>query len=1098
MKGKGRILADEVAGMSVRQRMRTLAVEARRSAGTAESTRLLDEMAARGRAGARTASLLAVVGEQRDYLLAQLDSADQEIASRALTGLIRLGVDPEAVVDRLPEASQRTRKSIRRALARGDRREIADALIPSATDVVRGRGGGAGPAFVFVRCGHRMAATLAYAVASRTTLSGKHIGVVFDFVEARSGKADRAEWRELWAWVTASPVAAADYAPDRLLALAAAAIDFVPVTTLNPVVGKLARHDPRAVHRLMLHPSGNGRALAGPALWRAMRSLSDDELRQAYLGTRSKREFLRALPPSRRAAIAGADLARPGSAPAAVDLALLDMIPGPARAAIARELLSRPGGTDIPDVTDRLTARLTWAEAEPPLTAAIRRPTADERATAYPQLVTAAVGSRDPSVITELLSLLTRLRNEQDPVRTSALGAVADIPMSLFTTDHLPGIERLATDALQARDRSWNTSNAVGTLARTLLLHGGITSEPAFTEAALRIIGSLADLSIDPNLSGLHRNLPRGAEQRILTTLLPRLESEAERERWGLCLSLADGLGHRAFDLPELQRLILRACSASSDTTVRQAVRLALAAPATRDNHLDELLARDRSLITLPLVQSLIGERRTDLLDTLLNTRTPGRFLSGKVVFVPMFLTGFHRWSPHHIDRYARLLYDYARGRKTTPYERASAIRQLGRLPGSLARVTWFVDNGELVDAEAALTALGTSDEPAAAISVLARHVGDDRARVAVSSIATCAKWIAPARLSSTVAPLLESPKITARKEAIRLLAELRAPDALPIIAGLVTRPDAHRDVRRAAVFATRFLLDNDQTWALLDDAAADPEVAGAILDIGPAVLPVPQRQRFAALVRDLAAADDPRVAAAALNALGSWQRWWASGTREVIVDRLTDLETIGTWVAAMRALMAGVRTDGDPAAVIETVHRLRSSDFSAVDRDIPAHQRLSKLLHWFMTVVRNHPTSPRAFSAPVVAALADDPIWHDQVIELTVVAIRWTDPAGVLTTLDEVARYATGALVTRPAHHLGQRLNSELDTTPPTTFLTISTEPARSQAPSIALAALAIVDRYAGKFGWSPEWARLLTALRAHPDPDVRRTAHTVFMAPE
>ncbi|KAF0846931.1 hypothetical protein [Nocardia caishijiensis] len=1098
MKGTGRVLLDDVVRMSVPQRMRTLAFEARRLTGSAELSRLLGEIAAQGRAGQRTAISLAVVGGERDFLLAQLDSTDQELAGRALTGLIRLEVDPTVVVDRLPGASQRTRKSIYRVLGRGGRWEIADALVPA----LRLLYGDAEAARVLPSCSASVVTewlpTLAYAVTNWTTLADRHIGPVFDFIETRSRGANRAEWAELWAWATASPVTAAHEGPHRLLALATAAVEFTPVTRLNPVAGKLTRHDPRAMYRLILHPSGNGRALAGPSLWRAMRVLPDENLRQVYLGVRSKRDFLRALPPSRRAAVAGADLARPGVAPASVDLALLDLIPGPARARIARELLSRPTGTDIPAVNDRLTARLTWAEAKPALIEAIRRPTADERAIAYPLLVTAAVGSRDPSVITELLALTTRLRNEQDPVRTTALRAIADIPMSLLTTDHIPGLEQLATDALQARDRSWNTSNAVGTLARTLLLRGSIAAEPAFTATALRIMGGLADLSVDPNLSGLHRNLPRGAEQQILTTLLPHLMSEAQRERFDLCLSLADGLDHRAFDLPDLQRLILRACFATSDSTVRRAVRLALAAPATRDAHLDELFARDRSLITLPLVQSLIGDRRTDLLDALLNTRTSGRFLSGKVVFVPMFVTGFHRWSAHHVDRYARLLYDYARGRTTTAYERASAIRQLGRLPGSVARLTWFVDNGDLIDVEAALTALGASDDPEAAIGVLARYVGDDRARVAVSGIATCARGIAPNRVSSTVMPLLDSPKITARKEAIRLLAELRAPDALPIIVGLATRADAHRDVRRAAVFATRFLLDDERTWALLADATADAEVAGAVLDIRPALLPVPQRQRFAASVRDLAAVDDPRVAAAALSALCSWQRWWAPGTRETIVDRLTDLATVGTWTAAMRALLTAARTEDDATAVVETVRRLRGAEFTAADRDIPAHQRLSAVLDGFGAVVRGHPTSPRVLSAPVVAALADDPIWHGKVIELIMTTIRWTDPTGVVAALEGAATYATGTLVTRPAYHLAQLITAELGTTPETTFHAVGTELARSTAPAIALAALTVIDRCGNKFGWSEKWAAGLTGLRTHPDPDVRRAAHAVFTAPE
>ncbi|MFE1591176.1 hypothetical protein [Nocardia sp. NPDC058705] len=1098
MKGAGRTLLDDVAGMSVPQRMRTLATEARRLAGTADLARLLGEIAGEGRAGRRTANYLAVVGEERGYLLSQLDSTDQEAVGQALAGLIRLGVEPAVVVDRLPGASQRTRKSISRTLGHSRRTEIADALVPA----LRMSFGDAEAARVLPSCSAAAVAqwlpSLAYAVPNWTTLSTEHIGVVLDFVETRAHGADRAEWQELWPWLTVGPVPAGQYAPDRLLALATTAVEFVPMTALNPVAGRLARHDPQAVRRLILHPSGNGRALASPALWRAMRLLPDDELRELYLTTRPKHQLLRAVPPSRRHAIAGAHLARPGLAPAAVDLDLLDTLPGPARAEIARELLSRPGGADIPEVADRLTARLTWAEAKSALTEAIRRPTADERALAYPALVTAAVGSRDPLVITDLLSLMTRLRNEQDPVRASALRAIAGIPPSLLTVDHLPHLEQLATDALQARDRSWNTTNTVGTLARTLLLRGSTTAGTAFATTALRIMGALTELSIDPNLSRLHHNLPRGAEQQILATLLPRLKSDADRDRWDLCLSLADGLDHRAFDLPELQRLIVRACGSSSDSTVRRAVGLALAAPATPDAHLDALLARDRSLITLPQVQSLIGDRRTDLLDTLLNTKTPGRFLSAKVVYVPMFVTGFHRWSPHHLDRYARLLYDYARGRTTTPYERASAVRQLGLLPGSFGRLLSFVDNGELVVVEAALTALGTSDEPEAAIEVLARHVGEDRARVAVSSIATCARWIPPDRLSRAVAPLLSSRKVTAVKEGIRLLAELRTPDALPIIAGLAADPDAHRDVRRAAVFATRFLLDNDRTWALLDDAATDPEVAGAILAIRPALLPVPQRHRFAAFVRDLAASPDPRLADPALDALAAWQRWWAPGTGEVIVDQLTDLASLGTWQAALRALSAGVRAGSDPVVVVEAVRRLRGAEFRAVGRDLPAHQRLSALLHWFATTVRDHPTDPRGLAAPVITALIDEPLWHDQVIELAVVAVRWTDPADVIATLAEVARYATGALVTRPAHHLGVRVSAELATTPPATFHAVGTQLACSPTPSTALAALTIINRCADRFGWSPEWVDLLETVRAHTDPDVRRGAHTVFAASE
>ncbi|WP_156910367.1 hypothetical protein [Nocardia mangyaensis] len=1095
----GRTLLEDVATLSIPQRMRKLALTARRLAGTPELDRLLAEVAEDGRYGRHTAIHLAIVGGAPGYPLSHLDSPDPETAGWALTASIRLGAEPTVVLDRIPGASQRTRSNVYRALGSRPHAELADALLP----LVRARFGDTEAARVLPSCSAAVVTErlpeLAYALPSWAALCRRHIGVVVEFVEDRSTTASRAEWRELWSALTAHPIAAAEFDADRLLALAAHAVDHVSICALNPVVGALARHDPRAVSRLILHPSGHGRSLAGPALWRALRSLPDDELRELYLTLRTpaRRRFLRVFPPSRRAAMAAADLARPGIAPAAVDLGVLDELPGPTRSALARDLLARPGGADVPEVADRLCARLPWPEAKPVLAVAIRRPTADQRALAYPLLVIAAVAGRDPLVITDLLGMLTRLRNEQDPVRSEALRAVTTIPMSLLRAEHLPALEQLTTDALEARDRSWTTTDAVGTLARTLLLRGSRSDEPAFTETALRMMTRHAELSTTSSLYGLHRDLPRGAEHRIFAALSPRLTADAQRDRWELCLSLAEGLERRAYGIPGLQRLLVRACGSSSDSTIRRAVRLALDPPALRDAHLDELLAGDRSLITLAPVQALIGTRRTDLLDTLLNTRTPGRFLAKKVVFVPMFVGGFHRWSPHHVDRYGQLLDDYARGPRTRPFERAAAVRQLGRLPGSFDRLARFVDNSELVVTEAALTALGGSDEPERAIAVLSEHVGDDRARVAVSGIARCARSVPPDRLSTVLAALLDSRKITAVKEGIRLLAALHAPDAVPIIGELATRTDAHRDIRRAAVFATRYLLDHDEAWNRLGAAAADPEVASAILDIGPDLLPIPQRQRFAAFVRDLAAQPDPRLARPALDALARWRRWAAPGTDEVIVDQLTDLAAIGLWRSALSALLSGVEAGADLAALLLSVDRLRADEFGAADRDQPAWQRLSILLVRLAATVRDHDEALPC-AAPVVALLADDPLRHDQVIDLTLATVRWHDPADAVAAFDRVAPYATGALVTRPAHQLTQRLSRHLDTAASDALHATATELTARPTASTALAALALVDHGGRTFGWTPAWTDLLISLRAHPDVDVRRSAHAVFTTAE
>ncbi|MFB8007147.1 hypothetical protein [Nocardia sp. NPDC056000] len=1100
MTAQGKRFLEEVAELSLPRRASAIAREARRLAGTPELDRMLTELSGGDRYEQLTAIQLALIAGHRNHLLGQLDSPDPECAVRALTAVVRLGVPSEVVVRVLPGLSQRARRALVRALSRGERTALADALLPPT----RSAFGDIEAARLLPYCSPALVAEmlpeLAYAVPSWSALCRTRIGVVLDYVAERAPAAGRDEWRELWPQLTASVTTAALYDPDRLLALAALAVDHVSVAALHPLAGRLARHDAAAMRRLLLHPSGNGRGLAGPALWQAMRGSSDAELGELYLACApgQRYRFLRTLPPSRRAAVATPALMRAGLNPGDVDLHTLDALPGAVRVALARELLARPGGSDVPEVAERLSARLPWAEAKPVLAEAIRRPTAQERATAYPLLVTAAVGSRDSTVIGEVFELLRRLRNEQEPVRRSALQAVRAIPMSLLAPEQLPALEQVATDAMQARDRSYFTSGAIGELARTLLKRGAQTGEVSYSDAALRISATLAETSTQLNLYGLRDNLPRGAERRLFEALRPRLEADAARDRWQLTLALATGLERRSFAVPGLQDLVLRACGASDDSTVRAAARLALTDPVRRDTNLDDMLRRDRSLIIVPEVAEFIARRRTDLLDGLLRKAPTGRFLSSKIHYVPMFHAGFDNWTTAHIDRYAGLLDAYAHSPKASAGERANAIRQLGRLPGTFARVLPYTESEDIIVAEAGLTALGRCTEPEQAIAVLARHVGDDRARVAVSSIATLARLVPRPRLGETLAPLLDSPKITSVKEGVRLLATLRAPDAAAIIREVSARPGVHRDIRRATVFAAARLLDSDASWQLLAEAATDPEVAGAVLDISPSLLPVPQRLRFAAFLRDLAAGPDHRVAGQALGALTRWYRWSPLDTRDVLVARLTDLSEIGLWTAAMRALLADAAGTGHPSAIVTAVEQLLAHTADTFpDRDLPARQRLSTLLHWLTPVLRNDDHA-RPLADRVTALLTPDPLWHEQAIDLTVAALRWTEPDRTIAAVEALSPLATGALTTYPARSLSARLGALPDEIPTATWQHIATTLAASPTAPTALAAVDLIAKCGTKFGWTPPWSTLLASLRTHPAADVRRAAHNTFTAHE
>ncbi|PXX63953.1 hypothetical protein DFR70_105135 [Nocardia tenerifensis] len=1090
-------LVKDIEPLSAPQRRRALATVALRLAGTPDLRALLADLAGRGRYERILAMHLAAIAADREHLVSQLDSPEQEFVSRAVVALVRTGVEPAALVERLPRMAQRTRRVLYRAIGRRTRdAALADALLPE----VRRLFGEAEAAGILPYCSPSLVAEhlpeFAYTVPNWQTLSRRHSETVLAYLTARADEAGEPDWPELWPRIAAGASAFALREPDRLLALATQAVRFVQLNGLETVAGALARHDPDAVVDLILHPSGRGNCLAGRAVFVALRELPDDRLTAvcaAYPGYH-RRRFLHALPPSRRTELVRQVFIRPGVEAAQVDLDALDSLPMPDRTALARELLSRRGGSDDRSARERLIARLSWEEAESVLRESIRRPTADERAEAYPLLVTAAVGSRDPAVLGALLDSLRRLRNEQDPVRRNALQAINRIPPSLLRTEHLPALESLGTDALQARDRSPTTTGAVGALARTLLVHGARVDDAACAESALRLIENLAAQSGSVPLWDVDRDLPRGAEHRLFAALRRRLDADAARDEWGLTLALATGLNKRAWRVPPLQQLLIRACGARNDAVIRAAADLALANPATRDEHLSTLLNRDRSLISLPRVQRLIATRRTDLLDTVLNGATPGRFIAPKVRLVPDFSAGFDGWTPRQIELYARALTAMVRAKESSPWEKTWAIHRLGRLPGSFARLVGYTDHPELRVAEAALTALGRSADAEAAIGVLARHVDTDRARVAVSGMASRARSIAPDRLAGALTPLLDSPKITSLKEGVRLLAALRVPEAMATIQAIWDRPSQHRDVRRAVVFACRWLLDHDEAWKILAEAVTDPAVADEVLSLAPALLPIPQRHRMAALVREMAGGADVQLATEAMRVLAAWQRWAPADTGDMLVRRLADLGEAGLWRQVARVLVGS----GFRAEVPSAVDRLLAAEDVVIPgRDLPARQRLSTLLG-HLCAAAGQSDEARATAVVVAERLAGETQWRRFAIDLLLTQIRWADPGSSVRAIQQACGLARGALVVYPAEQLRTQLARTGQMVEAAAMTTVARELSTDVDSATALAALALIAQCGNHCGWTATWVELLARMRTHGQSNVRVAAHEIFTVAE
>ncbi|WNV86342.1 hypothetical protein [Umezawaea sp. Da 62-37] len=1075
-------------------RQKALSDTARRLAGTAELDDLLRDFA--GDVHSRRIALqMAYVAGNGEYVAECLAAPETAVVAHALGAAVRLGLPAEVFVERLPHLPT----ALRRILYNGVRRRRATALADALLPVVRERFGDQEAAALLAACSTPVVAKalpeLAHAVANWSAIGRRHPAEFLDLVDAELAAMTPAWWPKVLTRLGGGIAAAAEPEPARVLDLVERTLPHAPLPWgLVGVLGVLARHSPERVAAVLLDPRRTGSTPDQRSLWRTLTGIGDDGLIgiARLLDGAALVRFLHVLAPSRRAAVyAGAVGGR-----ADVPLEAVDELPAAARAAEARRLLALRANADEPSRRLAVTARLGWVEARPVLREATTRATADERATAYPLYIAAGAAGRDQEVFAEVLSTLTRLPNEQDPVRAAALTALAAVPSWLFRTSETDQLVKLMVDAAQARDCSWSTQHAVGTLARALVREGIVSRRTELLDAGLVGLGSLGSHLRWMDLSGLDRALPRGAEQQVFETLRGRMAIDAERGRYEMLLGFADGLGKRAWDMTHLQELLARACKAKDDSVVSRAVGLWLAPPATRDDRVEKVFRGDRSTVTLHPVLNAIGFRRTDLLDDVIGKPLHGRFLKRGVRYVPPFEGCFPRWLPRQTAAYAGELAALAGDRRANVYERANAVRALGRVPGTVDAVRGFTGDREVQVAEAALGALAWTDEPGDVLPDLLSQVDTDRARVAVYAVTRCARFTAPDRLGEQLGLLLGGPKVTARKEAVRLLAEHHVPGAAALLTAAWDGPHSHRDVRRALVWAAGWFLDDEAAWDLLARAAADEQaVAVTVLDRSPFTVAPHHRARYAALVRDVVASPhgDPAVLRAGTVPL--WARF-DTGTIALLVDRVSDLGNTATWAPALTALLDVCAAANDVEPLREATARLLAAEdlFDAeADRDLPARQRIGALAR--MVVDR-----PSAVLRAAAGALSDDlaatPEHRGSAVALAVAAIPWDDdPLPGLRAVTGLADRP--ALAGRAEAELTARLDGAVRRMPRERALAVAGTLAGEGATAARLA-LAITAAAGRDTGWPEHWRSLLRSLRRHEDPDVRLAALDTVTAVE
>ncbi|MBV7243052.1 hypothetical protein [Streptomyces sp. MW-W600-10] len=1114
-------LLDALEPLPHAKRMSELAVRAGRLAAEGSLRAVLDELEDGDPYERGIAVIAASAGRDAEWIAAHLADEDAVVRGHALRAARTLGVPDTAYEKAFVDAPAAVRRHLVRAVIADRRTALADRLIT----VLRATWGDIEAARLLPGCSaatvEALLPELLRSTACWSSLGHHHPGPVLDSAEDELTRLPAAG-RDAWWQGYGHPqgIAAATAAlPHRVLDLLERFGPGRLPAELHRRLGRLVAADPARVARLAIRPDVCAhlhRALSGTELRRLVRALPEPLLVELGRGAPDfdgLPRLLRALPPGRRTALheAVTEIRGEGASGSTTDTRLLDALPRNGVVAVARRAAERATARGDAAAVLTATSYLPFDEAREPLLAATRGPAADDRAKGWSLLVGGAGRSGDPARVATVLEDLLRLRNEQDPVRSAALTALSGVDPALFTDAVEPLLDRIAADAVEARDSSAATRSALGSLAVGVLREHAVTGQRELLNWALRTLVRITGTSGSADLGRLDRSLRRGQEHTVFDALRPWLEAGAERSDYGLVLALARAVGRRADAMPGLQDLLWQAVNYGEPSAARSAAALWLRAPAGRDERVERLLARHPSAIALPEVRHTVTARRTDLLEAYLDGTPPrGRFLAPGTSWT-LGVAGAERWTPRQQRAALRTVERTVADEKLPLYARTAALGQLARIPGRGAdAVRAWTEDRDVVIAEAALAALAHTDRPADALPDLLAHTGDDRARVAVYAARRAAARTRP----SALAPLLAARtapgtgKVTSRKEMVRLAADLlpRA-EAAGLLADAYAQPGQHLDVRAACVAAGTPLLGDVRMWEVTEDAAGgERALRVAVLRARPTELDPALRPRYARLIQDLCRTDDDTLAVLAHSELVPWLPW-APHAAEVLVETVTDLDRRGRWRSAAEALVDAARTVPDTnRSLIRALSLLatgETADDAGAERDRPARRRIGHLARTLS--LRTGPNNRQA--AGVLAEAGRTLAAHrDLVPDAVALLARSLDLAGDPDTLHTglvgLAALHSGrpALAARTAQTVGRRVVGHPGTEAgdPDTLLLVVARLAATGDPAEGLLAAELTVACGLRTGWTGPWRTQLRMLRQHPSDDVRDVAYAAATAEE
>lgn len=1036
-------------------------------------------------------------------------------------GLLAKWATPAAMEEEAVRMSKECRCQLWRGISIHGRREAAERLLP----LVFARWGAQEAAALLPACGeetvYRWLRTIGYSLQNWQPITKRYPGLVAEYFRETLAKASSKEKGNIWWRFSSAMEMLSLLQPDAVLACA---LEDGPQDSLPPVLrtymGNFMATHADQVHRLLVREASRSDLLSfgiPVGVLRKKKAFSLEQWSQlaAILAEQPfyMARLLHTLAPSQRAAVFAAAYPEPTRQGRVWEEALLDELPHDLREQEAVRMLGLREIKDNRQESLRITACRSIRHARSTLEQASSVSPADERAMGLTCLVKSTVLSREG--MTETLLFLTRIKNDQDPVRLAAMTALAASPASLYSAEQLPALTLLVDSVVEARDSSYATRAATEKLAFILLRHHAGEPGNALFAFALQTLVKLVKVSGQFALPSFeHLHLPHSVEAALFDEIYTSAAGDIRRENYRLVLQLARALGKRGYNLPKLQHLLEEATQAKNDATAAQAARYWLAPPKTRDARVRALLDRDPSFIVVEEVLHHLIHKRQEWLDSFISgVPVKGKLLSGKTVYLLPAMRDFYRWLPRQQQAFAMLLTRVVRDGKRNMFERTHALRRLAQLPDvSFAPMLDLLAHKEVAIAEAALYALSLTETPEQALPYLLDHLDGDRARVAMYAIPRCMRRMSPTLLAACLQELLDRDKlkITVRKEAVRLLGAYRNGESVPLLLRELDKPQVHKDVQIAIGHAARQLLDDERSWDLLKTLAASPErdVVNSLLTQNSRELPQDQRPRYLAFIVGLAAHSDAEVRGMAYLAMNGWGDGNEAIIAGAVAQGIVDFQESASWRKAVHTLVQ-IGQDGKVNAIILDVARqLAQAPLQegwnanvTARRDMVQRQRLLALTDKLTTYFSPH---KRLVLAPlydeIIACLAPDETLCLVVVKLQLAAIDWQQAPQAAIGLRKVA----SALEQQPHllheayQEVAHTLHSSKGHWEPDGLLAIGDELAAGEDFVAAYLALSLLEVAGKVLFWNEACAGRLRSYRKHPHTAVRTRALDIWTAEE